>query len=48
MHHQVVSHQGQWFVASGIATGMSPGVFIANIYLAEVDELVLADPRLQF
>eukprot|EP00933_Yihiella_yeosuensis_P035952 TRINITY_DN2963_c0_g1_i1.p1 TRINITY_DN2963_c0_g1~~TRINITY_DN2963_c0_g1_i1.p1 ORF type:complete len:448 (-),score=41.85 TRINITY_DN2963_c0_g1_i1:682-2025(-) len=36
--NQFVEHDGMFWQASGIATGLPPGVFLANIYLSALDE----------
>jgi hypothetical protein len=42
LHHQYVEHRGEFFKACGIATGVQPGVFFANIYLNKLDLFILA------
>ena len=39
--NQYIQHRGEFYQAFGIATGLPPGVFLANIYLNEVDKLVM-------
>ena len=41
LRNQMVEHRGELYVAFGIATGLSPGVFLANLYLDELDRKVV-------
>ena len=40
LRNQLVLHRGEFFAAFGIATGLSPGVFLANLYLDALDKKV--------
>ena len=40
LRNQYVMHRGECFRAFGIATGIPPGVFLANIYVGHLDALV--------
>lgn len=41
LRNQFILHRGEAYQAFGIATGIPPGVFLANIYVSHVDNLVL-------
>lgn len=41
LRNQFILHRGEAYQAFGIATGIPPGVFLANIYVSHVDALVL-------
>ena len=41
LRNQMVDHRGELYVAFGSATGLSPGVFLANLYLDELDRKVV-------
>ncbi|CAE7187942.1 NOD2 [Symbiodinium sp. CCMP2456] len=41
LRNQLIQHRGECFQAFGIATGLPPGVFLANIYVNHVDQLVM-------
>ena len=45
---QCVEHDGRFFYGHGIATGLPPGVFLANIYLAPLDALTADEPKIKF
>ena len=41
LRNQFAQHRGEFIQAFGIDTGLPPGIFLANIYLNEVDILVM-------
>ena len=41
LQNQFIVHRGEAYQAFGIATGIPPGVFLANIYVSHVDTLVM-------
>ena len=41
LQNQFIAHRGEAYQAFGIATGIPPGVFLANIYVSHVDTLVM-------
>ena len=41
LRNQFIVHRGEAFQALGIATGIPPGVFLANIYVSHVDTLIM-------
>ena len=45
LRHQFVCKDGSFYSAEGIATGMSAGVNLAQIYLADLDEIPAAIAR---
>ena len=41
LRNQFIVPRGEAYQAFGIATGIPPGVFVANIYVSHVDTLVM-------
>ena len=42
LRNQFIQHRGECYQAFGIATGLPPGVFLANMYVNKVDELAVS------
>ena len=40
LRNQYVTHRGECYEAFGVATGIPPGVFLANLYVGQADRIV--------
>ena len=47
LQNQCVEHENRFFYAHGIATGLQPGVFLANCYLSVSDAIVSSAPGIK-